>query len=69
LSHNNLSEAKSISKIISISKLHELDLSSNKLDGEYVAFLDILHQCKHLKVLSLKGMSHIYKVKVFSGGL
>lgn len=55
LSHNKLSTAKSISNIVSIPKLHELDLSKNKLDGEYGSFLDILSQCKHLKVLSLKG--------------
>jgi dynein assembly factor 1 len=55
LSHNKLSTAKSISNIVSIPKLHELDLSKNKLDGEYGSFLDILSECKHLKVLSLKG--------------
>ena len=54
LSHNKLSTAKSIANITSISSLQELDLSSNKLDGEYGRFLDILSQCKHLKILSLK---------------
>lgn len=55
LSHNKLTTAKSIQNVISISQLKELDLSSNSLDGEYGSFLDILSQCKHLKVLKLCG--------------
>ena len=55
LSHNKLTTAKSIKNVISISRLKELDLSSNSLDGEYGSFLDILSQCKHLKVLKLCG--------------
>lgn len=55
LGHNKLTTAKSISNILLIPMLRELDLSSNKLGGEYTAFLDILSQCKNLKVLSMKG--------------
>eukprot|EP00804_Cyclotella_cryptica_P027571 CCRYP_007510-RA/>CCRYP_007510-RA protein AED:0.00 eAED:0.00 QI:235/1/1/1/1/1/2/129/481 len=54
LIHNNLSTAKSIMNVVSISKLSELDLSSNKLDGEYASFLHILSKCQNLKKLSLR---------------
>lgn len=55
LNHNKLSTANSIGNIANLKELKELDLSSNKLDGEYGSFLEILSQCKRLKVLSLKG--------------
>lgn len=55
LKHNQLSTAKAISNVLSIPRLRELDLSSNKLGGEYGGFLDIFSQCKHLKILALKG--------------
>jgi Leucine-rich repeat (LRR) protein len=55
LSENSISNIESIRHVVSIPQLRVLDLSSNKLNGEYQALLEILAQCSHLEVLSLKG--------------
>jgi Leucine-rich repeat (LRR) protein len=55
VNRNELSTVKSIKNVVLIPKLRALDLSSNKLGGEYAGFLELLSQCSHLKDLSLKG--------------
>lgn len=52
---NNLSKADSIQNIVHMKKLRELDLSSNKINCAPEGILQVLSECKSLRILSLKG--------------
>ena len=52
---NELSNPDAINHVINIRKLSELDLSKNKLNCAIEPILEILSQCKSLKILNLKG--------------
>jgi hypothetical protein len=55
MKENLLSKPDSIRNVICIKKLRELDLSMNKINCNLDDILEILSQCKSLKILSLKG--------------
>lgn len=55
MKQNRLSKPDSIRNVIYMKKLRELDLSTNKINCLPEVILEILSQCKSLRVLSLKG--------------
>ena len=55
LKDNYLSKPDSIRNVICMEKLRELDLSQNNINCNLDDILEILSQCKSLKILSLKG--------------
>jgi len=59
---NKLSKPDSIRNVVHIKRLRELDLSNNKINCSLEGILEILSQCKSLKILSLKG-NPISKIK------
>lgn len=52
---NRLTKPESIKNVICIKRLKELDLSRNRINCSPDSILQVLAQCKSLKILSLKG--------------
>mmetsp|Transcript_39103 Transcript_39103/g.84319 ORF Transcript_39103/g.84319 Transcript_39103/m.84319 type:complete len:465 (+) Transcript_39103:113-1507(+) len=52
---NELSKPDSIRNVIYMKRLNELDLSKNKINCSLDSILEVLAQCKSLKILSLAG--------------
>ena len=55
IKQNQLSKPDSIRDVIHMKRLRELDMSSNKINCSPEGILEILSQCKALRILSLKG--------------
>ena len=55
IKQNQLSKPDSIRNVIHMKRLRELDMSSNKINCSPEGILEILSQCKALRILSLKG--------------